>query len=67
MEIMNLGNPQYLLCQEIAQMKEDYKELKDELKRTRLIPILAVTDIFRERIYLFVFAVFLPACSMEKF
>jgi hypothetical protein len=47
MELMNVGNTQYLLCQEIAQMKEDDKELKDELKRTTLIPILAVTDIFR--------------------
>lgn len=64
---MNVGNTQYLLCQEIAQMKEDDKELKDELKRTTLNPILAVTDIFRERIYFVIFAVFLPACSMEKF
>ena len=67
MELMNVGNTQYLLCQEIAQMKEDDKELKDELNRTTLIPILAVTDIFRERIYFVIFAVFLPACSMEKF
>jgi hypothetical protein len=67
MELMNVGNTQYLLCQEIAQMKEDDKELKDELKRTTLIPILAVTDIFTERIYFVIFAVFLPACSMEKF
>ena len=64
---MNVGDTQYLLCQEIAQMKEDDKELKDELKRTTLIPILAVTDIFTERIYFVIFAVFLPACSMEKF
>jgi len=67
MELMNVGDTQYLLCQEIAQMKEDDKELKDELKRTTLIPILAVTDIFTERIYFVIFAVFLPACSMEKF
>jgi hypothetical protein len=31
MELMNVGNTQYLLYQEIAQMKEDDKELKDEV------------------------------------
>jgi hypothetical protein len=42
---VDLDNTQYLLCEELAKMKDEDKDMKEELKRIRLQIVLGISQL----------------------